>query len=271
MTTTADVGGVKSARRVLDVLELLSLERGGLTFPEIGSRLQLPKSSLHALLWTLAERRWITLDEATRRYRIGVRAWESGQAFLDGVTLASLADKHLRAARDELDETVQLAILDGIDNVYIAKVEANHPLRLVSNAGSRLPAYATGLGKVLLSSLSTEELHRRFHGVAMQRFTSATLCELPALEKRLDRIREVGYGTDDGEYTVGVSCVAAPVRDHTGAIAAAMSCSVPRARLDARETGIERIRDILIKHARALSSELGWRPAVSDGTPMVAR
>ena len=101
---------------------------------------------MHSLS-TLLERGWIENNGEGRRYRVGVRAWQAGQGYTRATNLASAARPHMAAARDELNETIQLAILDGIDNVYIAKVEAEHPLRLVSDVGTRLPAYATGLGK----------------------------------------------------------------------------------------------------------------------------
>lgn len=257
--TNGGVGGVKSARRVLDLLELLSHRRDGLTFPEIADWLRLPKSSLHSLLSTLAERDWIVLDEESRRYRTGVRTWEAGQGYLRGVNLARIADRHLEAARDALDETVQLAILDGIENVYIAKVEADRPLRLVSDVGVRLAAHATGLGKVLLAGLPIDEMRARFADVHMERFTAQTVTTLAELECKLDEIRAVGFGYDDGEYTEGIFCVAFPVFDHSGDVAAAMSCSAPKARLAGRDLSVERMRQVLAHHAAALSTDLGWR------------
>lgn len=251
------MSGVRSARRVLDISELLSQELDGLTFTEFLRYLCLPKSSLHALLRTLSARGWVVLDETTRRCHVGVRAWGSGQAFPSGEGLASIADRHLRAAGDELNETVQLAILDGVHNVYVGKVEADDALRLVSRIGSRLPAYATALGKVLLSGLSPDELARRLKRVTMHRFALATVATRIALRRQLDDIGRIGYGTDDGEYTEGFFCVATAVRDRSGAVVAAMSCSVPKVRLGPDRQ--EEMRDVLLEHSARLSLELGWR------------
>lgn len=257
------LSAVKSASRVLDVLELLAQHQQGLTFPELVELLGFPKSSLHALLWTLHDRGWVALDEDTRRYRTGVRAWEAGQGFVHGVDLVRVADRHLRNARADLDETVQLAILDGTDVVYVAKVDADHPFQLISRVGMRLPAYATGLGKVLLAALPPAELEARFEAFDFERFTDRTLTSFPELVDRLAQIRQDGFGEDDGEYTEGIFCVAAPVRDHTGAVVAALSCSAPRARLDAREVDPGRIRELVRAHGNALSTELGWSGTTS--------
>ena len=257
----SSVAGVKSARRVLDVVEFLASRPSGASFPVLGEQLKLPKSSLHSLLSTLTARGWVYLDESSRQYRLGLRVWQIAQNFVYLDSLAHLARAHLTAARDELNETVQLAVLDGIDNVYIAKVEADHPLRLVSHVGSRLPAYATGLGKVLLAGLDSAELRRRMAGTMITRFTERTISSLPVLEQKLAEIRANGFGEDEGEYTSGVYCVAVPVRGQDGALIAAMSCSIPSARLIDEDGQRDRMVQSLTKHATALSRELGGRAA----------
>ncbi|MER7282405.1 IclR family transcriptional regulator [Dactylosporangium sp. NPDC000244] len=266
MTATRDTSpnvqsttGVKSAERALDLMEYLAAHRSGATFPQISQDLGFPKSSLHALLGTLVGRGWVYLDEERRRYRIGVRVWETAQSFDYLDSLARRAEPYLRAARDELNETVQLAVLDGIDNVYIAKVEADHPLRLVSRVGMRLPAYATGLGKVLLAHLDPADLRARLEGVSMRRFTQHTVATWQQLLERVQDIRERGFGEDDGEYTPGVFCVAVPVRDGTGRVVAAMSCSIPRVRLGEGPAHRDHLVNTLTRHCEAMSRDLGWR------------
>lgn len=249
-------GGVKSARRVLDVVEFLASRPGGASFPVLGEQLKLPKSSLHSLLTTLTSRGWIYLDESSRQYRLGLRVWQVAQNFVYVDSLAHLAHKHLTAARDELNETIQLAVLDGIDNVYIAKVDADHLLQLVSHVGSRLPAYATGLGKVLLSGLEPAELRRRMAETTIKHFTEKTITSLDVLEERLAEIRAQGYGEDEGEYTPGVYCVAVPIRDPDGQLIAAMSCSIPSARIARAGEAHDRLVQSLSRHAAALSREL---------------
>jgi len=132
----------------------------------------------------------------------------------------------------EINETVQLAALDGIENVYLAKVDCSHPIRLQSEVGKRLHAHATGLGKVLLAFLPDAELSARFDGEQLPAFNVNTIRELPILLLVLDLIRERGFAVDDQEYTPGLRCVAVPIFDIDGNVLAALSASIPLMRAE---------------------------------------
>jgi len=259
--TRAD-GSVKSAVRALAILDLLTQSAEPLRFPEIAARLEYPQSSLHGLMKTLHQAQWIDFDEGTRQYTLGIKAWEAGHAYLRGRSLAERAQPFMDQVRDELNETVQLAILDsGRHNVYLAKSEGNQRLVLESHVGARLPAHATGVGKVLLASLDNEEVRRRIGAAELEQYTSTTPRDLDELIGRLEKIRTDGYGTDDQEYTAGVRCVAVPILDHGGDVVAAMSVSVPVVRFtEALE------RDALVSlrsAAEQFSRALGYRGAMT--------
>jgi len=246
---------VKSAERALRIIELLTVQ-GATEFTEIAARLDLPKSSAHYLLATMRDGGFLDFDARTRRYTVGPRLWEAGQAYIRDLDVARVAGPYLERARDILSETVQLAVLDGLDNVYVGKAETDHALQLVSKIGSRLPAYATGLGKVLLAGLATEEFGRRMEHVELQRFTSTTITDVEDLRRELTTVRKRGYALDRGEYASGVFCVAAPIDNAVGTIAA-MSVSIPNVRVtpSVRSAAIETITG----YARELSAELGNR------------
>lgn len=256
---------IKSALRVMLLVELLTQHPDGMTFPEIRTALELPKSSLHGLLKVMSGRGHLIFDPGSKNYRLGVRYWAAGQAYRAGADLATISLPYLEAARDTLDETVQLSVLDGLENVYIAKVDSDQVLQLVSRVGSRLPAHATGLGKVLLAHLDPEELDRRLDGAELKRFTPTTVADADGLRQVLHQVRASGYATDDGEYTRGVFCVAVPVRGRDGEVVAAMSCSVPSIRVD--EGTQERMIDTLREQSRSLSAVLGHRDNQEESTP----
>lgn len=247
---------VKSAERTLEILDLLTTADRPLTFTEIGRALSYPRSSLHSLLHTMADRHWLETADSGRAYALGIRAWEAGRTYLRAISLADRALPYMERLRDRLDETVQLAILDGRYNVYVAKATGSQRLILASEVGRRLEAHATGLGKVLLAGLPNDQLEKRFKGVVMERFTKNTIKDLPSLKRELRTIRERGYGTDDEEYTLGVACVAAPVRDSAGSVIAAMSVSVPMVRGAVLRKGGPRL---LLDAADGLSKALGYQ------------
>lgn len=250
-----DGATVKSALRVMLIIELLTKHDRGLSFTALQEELDVPKSSLFSLLRTMTARGHLLFDDKTRIYRLGVRYWEAGQAFLRGTDLPRTARSYLEAASAELGETTQLSVLDGLENVYIAKVEAEQRLQLVSQVGSRLPAHATGLGKVLLAHLHEDDLEERLAGAELASFTPSTIADKDELFRELRTVRERGYATDKGEYTPGVYCVAVPVYDHQDQVVASMSCSVPDVRLTAGFEG--RMLDALRTQARGLSQALG--------------
>lgn len=254
------VASVKSADRALELLEALAARPRGLTFSEVCEGLSLPKSSGHALLATMTKRRFVEFDEPRRRYQLGIRTWETGQSYLVATDLERMALPHMKAVRDEVNEVVHLAILDGVENVYVARVEADQQIVLASRVGARLPAYATGVGKALLSGLSDDEVRARFAGVVFERFSPKTLRGAQELIGELAAVRRQGFAVDRGEHTTGVHCVAVPVRDHTGGVRAALSISAPAVRMPAARRPA--MVGILVRHAAQLSAVLGSPPRV---------
>jgi DNA-binding IclR family transcriptional regulator len=246
---------VKSAQRALEVLELLTRQEAPMTFTAIAERLGYPRSSLHGLMRTLVDRRWADYDEANRRYTLGIRTLEAGNSYTRSLSLVDRAIPLMARIRDMLEETVQLAVLDGLQNVYVAKIDGRQALTLASEVGRRLPAHATGVGKVLLADLSPAELDQRLAGVRLARFTPSTITRRADLHAALEVIRQRGFGMDNEEYTPGVRCVAVPIRDHGGRAVAAMSVSVPTIRFDPKLR--ERAHGLLADTAVRISAALG--------------
>lgn len=251
---------VKSAQRTLELLELVARHPHGMTFVELADQLSYPKSSLHGLLQTVVAMKWLTLDSEDRRYSIGVRPWEVGQAFRPSRDIVIRARRFLREANESLDETIQLGMLDDLDVVYLDKVEGTQPLRLVSSEGSRLPAYVTGIGKALLSGLPAKVLRDRFAGQTLTGYTPHTITSGDRLIEVLDVVRARGYATDDGEYSHGVYCVAVPITNRGGQVVAALSFSVPTARIENGDVTTDRMIEVLLVASRAISAAIDAAP-----------
>lgn len=255
--------GVKSAERALEILELLTRRERPASFTEFAEQLGYPRSSLHALLRTLTDRGWAEYDEASRSYALGIRTLEAGNAYGRSLDLVDRATPQMEHIRDTLEETVQLSVLDGLQNVYVAKVDGRQALTLASEVGRRLPAHATGVGKVLLAGLTRAELDGRLAGVQLVKITPNTITEPDELHARLEQIRQRGFGMDNEEYTKGVRCVAVPIRDYNRRTVAAMSVSVPTARFTPELR--KRSHALLAEAAARISASLGYRRIPAAG------
>ncbi|OZM75754.1 IclR family transcriptional regulator [Pseudonocardia sp. MH-G8] len=218
-------GLVRSVDRVVSLLELLGSRRTPMRLMEIAQALEIPKSTAHGLLQTLMAKDLVVRDEA-QRYRIGIRLFSLAAAALDMIDLRDLA----RAPMEELSATTgctcNLAVLDAHQVLYIEKVEdRTSALRLVTQIGTRLPAHATALGKVLVAALPDPELRGWLADHEFVPLTPRTIAEADAFARELEKQAEVGYAVDNHEFHAAVTGVAAPVRDHTGATIAALSLS----------------------------------------------
>jgi DNA-binding IclR family transcriptional regulator len=229
MVEAANGRPVKSADRTLDVLEWLAEAGERATLGELARALDIPKSSLHALLRTMQRRGWIETDAGGTRFGLGVRSLRVGASYVDSDDEVEAAAETLDWLAATLGETVHYGRLDGADIVYLAKRESTHPLRLYSAIGRRLPAHTTALGKALLAERPLAEVRQRL-GDTPTRLTHNTLVDWADIADELAQVRAQGFATDREENTIGIRCFAVTVgraRPRTDAI----SCSVPVARL----------------------------------------
>lgn len=227
---TARPGAVKSADRTVELLEVLSASDRRLTLTELHRELSYPKSSLYMLLQTLVARGWVEVDAERGTYGIGVRALLVGTSYLDHDPVVRAAIRVMEQVRQDVNETVHLARLDGPDVVYLASRESEHHLRVVSRVGRRLPAHSTSLGKALLATRTREEVEQILP-TELTALTPNTVIDRNALHDQLVGFRNVGYAHEREENTPGLGCfaVALPYRNP---VMDAMSCSVPLGRLD---------------------------------------
>jgi DNA-binding IclR family transcriptional regulator len=224
---------VKSADRTLEILEALAdtPHRPGLS--ELAQQLGIPKSSLHAILRTMAARGWVDASDDGLHFGLGLRALRAGLAYIEGDDTVTMMGPLLDDLAHEFGETVHMGRLDAADIVYLAKRDSVHPLRLFSAVGRRLPAHATALGKALLARRSAAEVDRII-GPSPRRLTANTIVGRTALRTDLAATRERGFAIDREENSEGVVCLAVALPLATDD---AVSISVPTTRLD---TALER-------------------------------
>lgn len=262
MDSIDDGDVVKSADRALAIIALVG-DRGPIRFNELIKELGLARSSAHGLLRTLVLRGWLHHDSETRSYALGLRAWQTGQQYAGHREFAALAKPKMDLLAQTVGETVQLARLDGVENVYIAISEGTHPMRLASSVGMRLHAHATALGKMLLSQIDPADAEKRLASVVLPRFTETTITDLEPLLEALREARTRGYALDEGEYLAGTRCVAVPLINDGAGLVAAMSMTAPSSRC-AREWP-DSVLGHLRETASVVRSQLGIRHLPTSG------
>lgn len=241
---------MKAAR----VLDLFSLERPDWGVSEISRELDIPKSTTCEILTSLTDQR--LLQRSGRgRYRLGWKLFELGQTLLYTTEFRTEARKVMKELVERWGETTHLAVLEGVEAVYLEKIQPRPAVRiLLSHTGVRLPAHGTGVGKVLLANENWEVIEAQIREKELATFTPATITDLDVLAAELEAVRERGHAYDMEEATVGLCCVAAPIWDHTGEVVAAMSLSVPAYRFFDKK---EEMTAAILEAARRVSEASG--------------
>lgn len=152
-----------------------------------------------------------------------------GHAYLAGTPLAKVAQTALDSLGKALGESCSAATLDGDNVLYIARAAVNNLLSIDLGRGSRLPAWATSMGRVLLSALPEEQLEVTLSRAALIRYTPHTLCDMPGLRAEIARVRMLGYALADRQIEVGLCSLAVPVLSRHGQVVAALNVGVPAA------------------------------------------
>jgi IclR family transcriptional regulator, KDG regulon repressor len=245
---------VGAVSRGLDVIEVFLTDPGPLTITQIGQRVQIPRSTLHEIVHTLHVRGYLDVDGDG--FRLGLRLFELGNVYRAGLDLAAVGEEEAGRLVAATGETSQVAVLNGTDVVYVAKVDGTDMLRLVSEVGRRLPATCTGVGKAILAGLAPEAVARLYPTDAdLAVMTPHSISSLEALNQELLMTRARGYALDNCESNIAVRCVAAPVTNSAGAAVAAISVSVPTVRWDEQSESI--LAELVLQAGRRLSRRLG--------------
>jgi IclR family pca regulon transcriptional regulator len=219
-------GSIQSVARALGVLELFDERHPALSAAEIAELTGLNRATAYRFCQTLLGLGYLA-EADERRFRPGLKTVTLAQAALSSYELPDLAMPHLRALEQDTGETVNMAVLDGTDVVYLARVLSDRLITLRLTVGSRLPAYATSLGRAILAHLPEEEVESILDRTDMSSLTDRTITDRAALQAELARIREQGFALNDQELSLGLRGVAAPVFGGSGRPIAAINLSLP--------------------------------------------
>lgn len=248
------LSSVRNAARLLKEFSRADRELG---VSELARRLGLGTSTVHRLLATLTDERLLERGRTPGTYRLGIALHDLGAAVSPHLDLYEAALPVMATVRHGTGETVQLAVLDGLDSVYIGRLESPHTVGIFVRAGTRLPATTTSTGKVLLAALPADELDLRLRAWQPRRHTAYSIVDPGALRAQLRDVAARGWAVNREESRIGVTSVGAPVHDGDGAVIAALSVAAPTSR--AGESALRRIRATVIDAAAVVSRRLGHR------------
>jgi IclR family pca regulon transcriptional regulator len=246
MANTGDLGEVgrspafvQSLERGLAVIRAFDAQHPSLTLSDVAKATGLSRAAARRFLLTLVDLGYVGTDGREFSLRPGVL--ELGHAYLSSLGLPEVAQPHLKQLAEATGESTSVAILDGTDIVYVARVSAYRIMSAAISVGTRFPAFATSMGRAILGC-GTEERRERFLAAAeLPALTVHTITDVAELRDELDRVRERGWALVDQELELGLRSVAAPIADASGAVVAAINVSAP-----VRRAGIDELLEHLL-------------------------
>jgi IclR family transcriptional regulator, KDG regulon repressor len=242
--------------RAAQILDTFGFDHQEPSVSEIGAKTGLHRSTAHRILMALEYNDLIKQNPDTGKYHLGIKLFKLGHQAVSQLNLREICRPFLSRLMNETQETIHLAVLDDDQVLYLDKVEGPHALRMPSRVGRHIPTYCTSLGKAMLSCLDDHEVKNIFRSRALRPYTVNTVKTLDRLLTELRVIRRRGYSVDNEEIEIGLRCVGAPIKDHTGAMVGAISTAAPSARLVAQK--IPGVGRLVMAVAAEISEQLGY-------------
>src|SRR3954447_14430476 len=253
----------QSLERGLAILSAFGRGGSSLGIAQLGRELDLSRSTTHRYVATLAMLGYLEQDAATKKYRLGPRVIDLGLAAINSMEVREVSAPHLQQLSDETGYTVNMAVLDGLDIVYVDRCRnsraGQREIDLNLHVGSRLPAYCTSMGKVLLAYLPREERDELLKRLELTRRGPNTIVAKAELVAELGRIRHAGMAVNNEELAYGLRSIAAPIFAQDGRPTAALNLAV-HSSMVSMEDLLARLSQPLRETAHAISARLGYRP-----------
>jgi IclR family pca regulon transcriptional regulator len=240
---------VQSLERGLAVIRAFDGAHPELTLTEVAAATGVTRAAARRFLLTLVDLGYVRSDG--RFFSLSPRVLELGYAYLSSLSLPEVAEPHLETLVAEVNESSSVSVLDAGDVVYVARVPTSRIMTVAISVGTRFPAYATSMGRVLLAGLPDEDLEKYLGEVKLARLTTRTVGSVAALRAELSRVRAQGWAIVDQELEEGLRAVAAPIRDRTGRTVAAVNISAHASR-----TPVESVRRDLLPPLLATAARI---------------
>ena len=247
---------VQSLERGLAVLRAFSADAPSLTLSEVARRAGVTRATSRRLLHTFEALGYMRSDG--RHFELTPKVLDLGYAYLSSLQLPDIAQPFIEQLSERVQESVSVAVLDGAEIVYVARVATKHIMSISLGLGSRLPAASTSMGRVLLAGLSPAALEAALGGTVIERHTERTIVDPDALRRELEEVRRRGYALVDQELEDALRSVAVPLRDRQGRVVAALNVGTHTGRVGMRDLRT-RILPELQATAAAIDAQLARR------------
>lgn len=239
---------VESLERGLAVVRAFTAHAPTMTLSEVARVTGLTRAAARRFLLTLVDMGYVRTDG--RLFSLTPRVLELGYAYLSSAGLPEVAQPHLERLAGELHESSSVSVLDGGDVVYVARVSTSRIMNVAINVGTRFPAYATSMGRVLLAGRSGEELDAYLEQTEPERLTAFTVTTPGRLRAEIGRVHNQGWALVDQELEEGLRSVAAPIRDGEGRVVAAVNVSAHASRSSVEDIRRDLLPPLLAAAAR---------------------
>jgi IclR family acetate operon transcriptional repressor len=253
---------ITSLQRGLRLLHIFTTAEQGLTATQVAKLSGLPVSTIHRFLVNLESAGYLN-QSGSGRYHLGIACFSLGQAALGQLDIRRLSLPYLEELNQSTRETIHLMVHHGLSAVYVEKLDSPEQLRIYSRIGATVPLYCTAGGKVMLANMPEDELARVLPQIEIHRCTPNTVGNLQELQTELHRVRKNGYACDLEEHELHIRCIAAPIRDHTGAVHASVSITAPVVRMPV--TRLRQLAPIIQQVGEQISRELGYQKSQKTG------
>lgn len=228
---TRSLKNSSAVEKAIAVLELLAFDTRPVSAPDIADQLETSRQTVHRILAQLEDLGLVRRDASRERFLLGVRFNELALAGITSGHQNKLCHLLLTELVESVNETCNLGILDGSEVIYIDRVECNWPLRMQLQPGSRVPAYCTAIGKLLLAHLPDESIRRYLETLRPARYTKNTITDTDKLDNAFNDIRRNGYAINDQEDNIGLIAIAVPVHTAEGKVMAGLAVHGPEVRM----------------------------------------
>lgn len=246
---------VQSLRRGLAVIRAFTGDRPNLSISEIAERTHISRAAARRIVFTLEQLGYVGRTEGGL-FRLQPAVLTLGYAYISNQQLPQVARPHMDIVAEELQGSCSLAVLEGTDVIFVARVRSRGYLATTLSVGSRLPAHITAMGRVLLADLPDDDIEAYLDQQHPEAFTDLTVTDRSKIRKAILEARQTGFSFVDQELEIGVRALAVPVRDHTGRALAGLNVAVSDARLSVEQV-LSGHLPVLQRAAAAISTGLG--------------